>query len=243
MGRQIVRWWTGAGGLPSFRAVRRAAMALAAPALVLGLWAVTAPGGSGLVASGRIQSGHADLACADCHRPAAGTLRQQLQAQARWLVGLRPGPADVGRRAVGSDTCLDCHARPNERHPIFRFNEPRFADALQRVAANDCLRCHGEHDDAHRFRTTDLTFCAARHDGLRMKRDPLDVPHATLIAQDRWTTCLGCHDFHGNHRMQPPLMLSASLPTGKLEAYLRDGPDPYGQFRHFPARSGTEDRP
>lgn len=228
--------------MPAFRSVRRAALAMALPVAALGAWSLAAPDGSALMASGRIQAGHVGLACADCHQPAAGTIRQQLQARARWLVGLRTDAVDFGRQAVGSAQCLDCHERPNERHPVFRFNEPRFADALFRVAANDCLGCHGEHDAGHRLVSDDLTFCSACHGGLVVRNDPLDTSHAALIEQKRWSTCLGCHDFHGNHAYKPPVLLADVTDPTALKAYLRDAPDPYGPARLFPARNSKEDR-
>lgn len=123
---------------------------------------------------------------------------------------MRDTGVDFGYGAVTSKACFQCHERPNERHPIFRFHEPRFEKAVAQVEATSCLGCHGEHT-THRT-TADLTFCQACHEDLVLKTDPLDVDHATLIADRRWETCLGCHDFHGNHRQKAPDAVEAAFP-------------------------------
>ena len=91
------------------------------------LW-LHAPGQAHLRAPGRMNTGHETLACDACHVPAPGTLRQQLQRVARsWITG--DAGADVGFRTVGNTQCQSCHERPDDRHPVFRFLEPRFAKA------------------------------------------------------------------------------------------------------------------
>ena len=46
------------------------------------------PGVEHFTAPGKMNTGHERLACDSCHRPAPGTVRQQLQANARYLLGL-----------------------------------------------------------------------------------------------------------------------------------------------------------
>lgn len=178
--------------------------------------------------------GHASLVCADCHQAAKGTLRQQLQAGVRYLVGIRAAQPDLGNRPVASGECLTCHDRPNERHPIYRFREPRFQKARAQIDATSCLTCHTEHT-GHRTSLTEIEFCSACHQDLTLKVDPLDVPHVSLIAQKRWDSCLGCHDFHGNHPIRAPLTLAGARDPASIRQWLEDGPDPYSQSTIFKA--------
>ena len=196
--------------------------------------ALTRSGAEHFHARGPMNTGHADLKCESCHRPAAGTLRQQLQADARFVLGLRARPADFGRRAVDNAACLACHERPNDRHPVFRFNEPRFAEARRAIAPNRCVSCHLEHQGRRVTRVG--TFCVNCHKDLRLKVDPLDVAHADLVAQERWESCLGCHDFHGNHRMTEPRTLAQALPPERVAGYFAGGESPYPMPPIYPAK-------
>ena len=65
--------------------------------------------------------GHENVQCKYCHFSAQGTFRQQIQANVYYLLGKRPAPADFGRKSVSNESCLSCHNRPNERHPVYRF--------------------------------------------------------------------------------------------------------------------------
>jgi hypothetical protein len=69
-----------------------------------------------------------------------------------------------------------------------------------------------------------------------MKDDPLDVPHHTLVAQARWTTCLGCHDYHANHARKAQRNIADSYDITTIETYLADGRSPYGSTKKQPAR-------
>jgi hypothetical protein len=209
--------------------VRNLALALVLPAVVVAGGLALGGPAERMTARGPIQSGHAGLTCKDCHVSAPGTLRQQTQANLRYLFGLRPEAADFGYAAVSSEACTDCHARPNERHPIYRFREPRFQKARATVDATTCLGCHAEHR-AERV-AAPLDFCKACHESLVLKVDPLDQPHDVLIAAAAWETCLGCHDFHGNHAHDPPVRLLEAKDVAALLAYLKDGSDPYSEAK------------
>ena len=155
--------------------VRNLALALVLPlAATAGVLALGGPV-ERLTAHGPIQTGHTDVACRECHLPAPGTLRQQVQAGLRHAVGLRADKVDFGYAPVSSEACTACHARPNERHPIYRFREPRFQSARAIVDATTCLGCHTEHR-AERV-AAPLDVCKACHDTLVLKLDPLDRPH------------------------------------------------------------------
>ena len=62
------------------------------------------------------------------------------------------------------------------------------------------MSCHREHQGV-RVTLTEIGYCRHCHEETRLKRDPLDVSHEALIKAKEWDSCLGCHDFHGNHRM------------------------------------------
>jgi hypothetical protein len=184
------------------------------------------PGQAHLRAPGPMNSGHADLACDACHRPAPGTLRQQLQAIARDLVQRETGRVDLGYRAVGNAECERCHDRPDDRHPVYRFLEPRFADARAALHPEQCASCHREHAGM-RVTLPDARYCQHCHADLEVETDPLDVSHRELVRTERWDTCLGCHDYHGNHRMEAPVRLDSAIQPGAIDAYLRGGSSPY----------------
>jgi hypothetical protein len=207
----------------------------------LGLALVLSAGGDSFRAKGPMNSGHQDLACADCHLAAPGTLRQKLQANARYLAGLRADAADMGARVVGSERCQVCHWRPNDRHPIYRFLEPRFAEVRASLGAHDCVSCHREHRGA---RVTAVAgFCVECHRDLELRSDPLDVPHRQLVAEESWLTCLGCHDFHGNHALEPATRLAAALAPASIARYLAGGDSPYPLPVLHPALRSAPVRP
>jgi hypothetical protein len=199
------------------------------------------PGRQHLTAPGRMNAGHERLECVSCHQKAPGTVRQQLQADARYLLGRREAPADFGLRSVSNDDCLACHERPFDRHPVFRFTEPRFAEVRKTLAPHHCQSCHREHSGARV--TVEAGYCAGCHDKLEMKNDPLNIPHVELVRQGRWLTCLGCHDFHGNHVMDTRTRAADGDAARQVQRYLEGGPSPYpSQLRKPPRqqRAGRE---
>lgn len=209
-----------------------------ATGFVLGLAAVgvlSAPGCEHLHARGPMNVGHGEVACERCHARAAGTVRQQLQHVARSWTGLdEGGPIDVGFKRVMNTACTSCHERPADRHPSARFLEPRFAVAREAIHPERCDACHREHAGV-RVTTPEPTYCRHCHGELVVKQDPIDVPHADLVAAGRWETCLGCHDFHGNHERTTPRRLADAIPTARIEDYFTGGTSPYGPPR-VPAR-------
>lgn len=227
VGRRII------SGL-SLPLVRRMALVAALPVAGLSAFIFLQAGDHTLVSSGPIQSGHQALGCADCHERAPGTARQQIQATFRAAFSATISAPHFIYRPVTSETCLACHQRPNERHPIWRFREPRFQAATEIVDATSCLGCHSEHQAARV--EVEPTFCRACHKGLSLKVDPLDVPHHQLIAANDWQSCLACHDFHGNHKAPPPRRLLEAHEMQQLLDYLKDGPDPFGEAKLYEAR-------
>lgn len=198
-----------------------------------------APGQERWHAFGPMNVGHQELHCPSCHKPAPGSTRQQIQANVRYWLGLRATPADFGKQAVGNDICLRCHDRPDDRHPVFRFFEPRFAEARAKLQPQFCNSCHLEHSGV-RVTQPRIDYCQVCHEETKLKKDPLDVPHTQLIAQKRWTTCLGCHDFHGNHPITSPKLLAQVIPPERIRDYFGDGASPYGKDKRHAAKKEAQ---
>ena len=187
-----------------------------------------------LLNPGAMSPGHEGLACTSCHASAPGTIRQQIQANLSYLLGQRKHSVVFGFKAPSSSDCSACHTRPDDSHGIHRFSEPRFVEALARVPANTCIGCHREHQG--RRVSSAGEFCSACHGDLKLTNDPVDVSHGTLIAEERWSTCLGCHDYHGNHIRSTQQSLSGAYDAASINAYLANGPDPYAGAKRHKAR-------
>lgn len=209
------------------------AVILSLPLCTVGALAVSSNHLSNLVAHGPIQQGHSGIDCMDCHKPSVGTVRQQLQAKLAYTLNKRTNPVDFGYQPVISKFCLECHQRPNERHPVYRFNEPRFSNARNDLHANSCLGCHSEH--RYQRVSVDINFCSHCHEKLSIKNDPIDIPHSSLASDAAWDTCLGCHDFHGNHEHKPETIVSKRISHSRIQTYFADGEDPYGTTRIYNA--------
>jgi hypothetical protein len=218
---------------------RRAGIGLGLGLVTAVLCALLAPGQEYLTAPGKMNTGHGDLDCTSCHRPAPGTVRQQIQAGTRFLLGLRETPVDFGFRKVQNRDCNACHERPFDRHPVFRFNEPRFSDVRKVLAPQQCASCHREHSG--RRVTVEPGYCRHCHGELQMKNDPLDVPHATLVRESLWLSCLGCHDFHGNHEMQSPARFGDAISALRVGRYFQGDASPYPTRLKQPARQKRDD--
>jgi hypothetical protein len=183
------------------------------------------PGMDDLHVFGPLNTGHENLACNSCHDPAAGTLRQQLQANIKYILGMRKTPVDIIHKTVTNEVCLDCHSRPNDRHPAARFLEPRFKDARQAIQPQLCTSCHAEHSGKRV--TIESTYCVNCHTDLKVNNDPIEIPHAQLIADKRWQSCLSCHDFHGNHQMTTPTTMHDAVSQDMILSYFNGGLSPY----------------
>ncbi|MBO9408795.1 cytochrome c3 family protein [Shimia sp. R9_1] len=220
---------------PSARVVRLLALMAAVPTVALGGLAMLSQDSKHVLAHGPLISGHAEVACDACHVESTGSIRQQIQAQLHYAFGSRATAVDFGYQEVTSKACLACHARPNERHPIYRFQEPRFAQAVQMVDARSCLGCHSEHRE--QVVHSAVGVCQACHEGIKVKNDPIDIKHEILIDQNEWESCLGCHDFHGNHAIKAPLHIAEAIPAEVIRQYFLGGPDPYGEEKLYEART------
>ena len=215
--------------------IRFFSLILILPVAFIGVVVLDNPSFSTVVAHGPIQVGHENILCADCHRKTGSTLRQQIQANVNYVLGARENAVDFGYLPVTSSECLDCHERPNERHPIYRFREPRFAEANEVVNATSCMGCHTEHTDQRSF--VEIDVCSACHDDLIVLNDPVDVPHDILVKDQQWQSCLGCHDFHGNHNHKTPKLLIEAAPVQTIIDYLAAGNSPYGVDKLYKAKT------
>jgi hypothetical protein len=202
---------------------------------LLGLAVLLLPAYDKFHARGPMNSGHDTLKCESCHQDAPGSLRQQIQANLRYALRLRERLADFSHQDVSNENCLGCHERPNDRHPVYRFLEPRFLKARENLSPQLCVSCHTEHK-GQRVTRTEIGYCVNCHKKTRLRKDPLDVPHDRLIALKRWESCLGCHDFHGNHIMKTKKTVEQIIPAEKIRAYFQGGASPYGDDRHYKAK-------
>ena len=183
-------------------------------------------------------SGHETLACASCHVAAAGTMRQQIQANVRHWLGLRSSGVPFQHLAVSNEACIACHDNPKDNHPAHRFNEPRFATARAAIHPEQCVSCHLEHQGVRV--TQPPTLCVYCHQDLKLQNDPLDVSHEKLVADGNWASCLGCHDFHGNHDFRLRTKVADAIRETRILRYFNGGPSPYANPKFFPAK-GSED--
>jgi hypothetical protein len=206
---------------------------------LLGIGLLFLPAYDKLHASGVMNTGHDSVHCDSCHRDALGTARQQIQANLHHFLGQRENPADFGHQTVSNQNCLVCHERPNDRHPVYRFLEPRFSKAREALHPERCIACHTEHK-GQRVTLSEMGYCVNCHKKTTLRKDPLDVPHDQLIALKRWESCLGCHDFHGNHRMKTAKTVQQMIAPEKIRDYFQGGASPYGEALHYTAKKEVD---
>ncbi len=191
------------------------------------------------IQKGPMNTGHEKLKCHDCHQEAPGSLRQQVQASVKYVLNRRQDKPFIGHLPVESQACLDCHDRPNDRHAVFRFMEPRFADVRKKMQPQSCLSCHLEHNG--RRVTTTSDYCIHCHEKLVLKTDPLDISHQELIEDKNWASCLRCHDFHGNHIYKTPTRTTEMIPNLEILKYFEGAPSPYSSEKRYEAKK-TKDK-
>jgi formate-dependent nitrite reductase cytochrome c552 subunit len=201
--------------------------------MLVSLTALILPQAERLRAPGPMNAGHAPLVCQDCHRP-AGTLRQQLQANLRQALGWSTTGAAIGHEPVRNAACLACHARADDAHSVSRFFEPRFEQVRRELGPQRCGACHREHQGVRV--TVPPTFCNQCHQEVRVANERISIPHQQLAARGQWQSCLGCHDYHGNHVMQLRTLVEGAIPIETLRGYFAGDPSPYSAVKKHPAR-------
>lgn len=153
-----------------------------------------------LHATGPGNIGHEKLKCEHCHKEDIGSIRQRLQANIQYLLGGREQAVSFGLKPVSNNECIYCHERPNDRHPVYRFFEPKYQKIQKQIQPQFCVSCHREHTGKRV--TSDMVFCKNCHKNLKLKNDPITKTHQEIVENKDWSSCLGCHDYHGNHRMK-----------------------------------------
>ncbi|GAA3629901.1 cytochrome c3 family protein [Flavivirga jejuensis] len=191
------------------------------------------------VSIGPMNTGHQNISCIACHADAKGNLIQQIQSNISHAVGGRKEGVDFGTQDVTVDNCLQCHDRPNDRHPSYRFSEPRFKEAIKKIDATTCITCHSEHHE-ERVSVVSINYCMNCHQDLAVENDPLDISHKDLIAKEEWFTCIQCHDFHGNHKYDVPTKLKDTIPMKAIKTYFEGGEDPFGTNKKYIGLSQSE---
>nr|VFK79151.1 MAG: Cytochrome c3 [Candidatus Kentron sp. SD] len=189
--------------------------------------------------SGPMNIGHEELACEDCHKSERGNLRQQLQANVRYLLGRGTNPVAVGYRAVNNYDCLYCHERPNDRHPVSRFFAPRFREARERIRPQYCVGCHSEHNGKRV--TSGMSYCDVCHEKIEVENDPVSISHRQLARDGNWASCLACHDYHGNHKMEVTRDFDTRITEQELRRYFAGEIDsPYATQKFHKAKARVE---
>ena len=193
------------------------------------------------LAIGPMNTGHEALACQECHTPVRGSTAQQVSANVYHWLGLRNSTIGFGSSDVESVSCLYCHERSDDRHPISRFLEPRFADARKHIKAHMCTTCHTEHRGVRVTQST-IGYCTHCHQDTALENDPISPAHEELVRGDSWNTCLRCHDFHGNHVWDTPAKLIDGVTEEAIRRYFAGGPSPYGNEKIVESSETKRDR-
>lgn len=189
---------------------------------------------------GPMMVGHEKLLCNDCHRPEGGSMRQQIQANVKYWLQQRQHGAYFQFRPVTNTQCLACHERPNEHHPVQRFNEPRFSEVREKLHPELCTACHQEHQ-GKRVTQQSTEFCQHCHDRFALKHDTLRPSHQTLVDEKRWSSCLGCHDFHGNHEMKLAVEIDHTIAPSAIANYFNGADSPYPGKRIHSAKETLDE--
>ncbi len=187
------------------------------------------PGRESWHAAGPPNIGHTRIDCNECHAPAQGNFAGQAFKNMMHAVGLSDSEAHFIYQPASNEQCLACHENPDDRHPVAKFLKPEFATARQVMGVQSCVNCHQEHLGVRVSVTPRV--CQYCHKDTDVPDDPVDIPHTTLISDQRWETCLGCHDFHGNHDRLVPKLMSQALTVEQIQQYFDGGESPYGHRR------------
>ncbi len=101
--------------------------------------------------------------------------------------------------SVKTEACNQCHAEDlkkfRDTHPKTKFTDPRNADRLQTIAADECITCHREHrpEITHAMGVTQPDdYCIHCHKDIGTDRlTHLGLPFSGCNAS-------GCHNYHDN---------------------------------------------
>ena len=233
--------------LPEQRAAYGWGIAVAVIAATL----ILSPGLENWHAAGPHNVGHTKIDCAECHTRSDGNVIGQAFGNIVHAVGFTDSAPYFVFTPADNEQCIACHDSPDNRHPADDYVSPEFDDARLAAGVHLCTSCHEQHLGTrvsaaptvcqHCHINTEgnpcfLSSAAAqledRSESCKFERpedDPVDVAHTELIAGERWETCLGCHDFHGNHEREVPVLLADRLSETQIREYLDGGASPYGR--------------
>lgn len=200
--------------------------------VVIGMVALNVPQTETYSMIGPLNTGHESLTCAECHTPAKGNLGQQFQTNFLEFIGARKNGTTFGLENVDNKKCLACHTRPNDRHPVHRFEEPKYSEARKNIHPTECKSCHLEHNGV-RITIDNIGFCQNCHQDTELKHDPLDVSHKDLIANDQWNTCIQCHDFHGNHIYDVATKMEDTISIQAILDYVKGSKSPFSDKKKY----------
>lgn len=173
---------------------------------------------------------HKSHRCDLCHLPAEGTVRQQVQANLQHWLGLRSSGADLVTKKIDNSDCLDCHRNLDDPHAVHLFLEPRFEDARAALQPQHCNGCHSHHSG--KISTREMGICKHCHQDLEISNDRTTPSHLELVKEERWDSCLRCHDYHGNHLGEVPDHLDDAHDPLSIQDYLSgNSPSPYGEIK------------
>lgn len=191
------------------------------------------------ISIGPMNTGHEGFSCNTCHADAKGNWIQQIQSNTEQALGMREKMVAFGSLPADTKKCLACHERDNDRHPTYRFLEPKHQKAIKKIDATNCATCHTEHNGI-RITLANGNYCMNCHTNTKVKNDPVDTPHSELFKKGMWSTCLQCHDFHGNHQAPAVTLMKDTIPMATIKDYFMGGKDPYVGKKKFKALTEQE---
>jgi len=180
-----------------------------------------------LHAHGPSNIGHEKLKCKACHKQQSGTLRQRIQQNVQYLFGFQNNAVAFGLKPVANNNCIYCHERPNDRHPVYRFFEPKYIKIQKTIQPQFCISCHLEHTGKRV--TSEMVFCKNCHEQLKIKNDPINRSHQKIVEDELWQSCLGCHDYHGNHKMKVNTKFEQRITRNNILHYFKSDSSPYSK--------------
>ena len=184
---------------------------------------------------GPLNTGHEELDCRECHEETQSSFRQEIQANLQYFLGKRKTGVAFNLNLPDNHDCVSCHSRDDDNHPVYRFNEPRFKEVRSAISPQHCVSCHREHSGVRV--TSEADNCKECHEDIDIKIDPLEVSHAELVLLENWSSCLRCHDFHGNHDMTVTTDFEQMKSLQAIERYFEGGVDPYSEKKRTSSKT------
>lgn len=113
-----------------------------------------------------------------------------------------------GGGEVIQNACVACHAdglgASNDTHPASKFNDPRNADLLRVINAQQCVSCHTEHKPGRTAAmgvTLPMDYCIHCHQDIEQSRPSHEG--MTFLS----CTNSGCHNYHDNRALYEDFLI------------------------------------